>query len=252
MKAMLLILIVGCLACNQRSRQPGGTAQGHYKNRSGSPDTTDYSRYYASSDTVLVADLSDDTLKLAKQDLNNIVDSHPEFFQLFIDDPDFEYMNNHDRQFGSEVGQDEYYELYSFFLRQRNGMEKFEIQRKRLIDIYTHINSLYGQLQYGGTYFGHQSRRILGYAEYSIYLLPENGRNADKTYNIAKQKELYIKSLRQLIDDESKIDKEVLGDKKIKRVKELNTIVDELDDLITDLFYLRNAQQFNYKYYIYY
>ncbi|MBL0153394.1 MAG: hypothetical protein IPP93_07885 [Chitinophagaceae bacterium] len=60
--------------------------------------------------------------------------------------------------------------------------------------------------EYGGTYFTHQWGRILGYAEYSVYLLPKKASDIRKSYDITKQKELYIKSLRQLIDDESKID----------------------------------------------
>ena len=36
---------------------------------------------------------------------------------------------------------------------------------------------------------------------------------------------------------------------KAKRMKELNKIVDNLDKLITDIFYLRKAQAFHYKYY---
>lgn len=94
--------------------------------------------------------------------------------------------------------------------------------------------------------------RILGYAEYSIYLFPKEKNELEKTYDITKQKKLYIKSLRQLIEDESKIDFETLGQEKIIRNKELNTIVDELEKLITDNFYLRRAQEFQYRYYEYY
>jgi len=91
----------------------------------------------------------------------------------------------------------------------------------------------------------------LGYAEYSIYLISEI--KIEKTYDITKQKELYIKSLRQLIEDESKIDFETLDkDKKSERKKELNKIVNELDSFITDIFYLRRAQEFQYEYYEYY
>lgn len=73
-----------------------------------------------------------------------------------------------------------------------------------------------------------------------------------KTYDITKQKELYIKSLRQLIDDESKIDNETLGKEKAERNKELNKIVDDLNKLITDNFYLRRTQEFHYRHYEYY
>ena len=124
--------------------------------------------------------------------------------------------------------------------------------RRKLIDIYTDINSLFQRFQYGGTYFGHQYSRILGYAEYSVYLYSQSKDNIEKTYDISKQKELYIKSLRQLIDDESKIDNETLGNDKIARIKELNKIVDDLNKLITDNFYLRRTQEFHYGHYEYY
>ncbi|CAD0007029.1 hypothetical protein FLACHUCJ7_03104 [Flavobacterium chungangense] len=114
------------------------------------------------------------------------------------------------------------------------------------------INSLFGHFQYGGTYFGHQKMRILGYAEYSIYLLPKENNEIEKTYDITKQKELYIKSLRQLIKDESEIDFETLGQEKIERNKKLNEIVDKLNTLISDNFYLRRAQDFHYGHYEYY
>ena len=143
-------------------------------------------------------------------------------------------------------------ELKKYFLKQKNGVKEFAQQRQKLIDIYSNINSLFGHFEYGGTYFGHQSSRILGYAEYSIYLLPKNNDNISKTYDITKQKELYIKSLRQLIEDENKIDFNTLGQEKIERTKKLNKIVDELDKLITDNFYLRRAQEFQYGHYEYY
>lgn len=142
--------------------------------------------------------------------------------------------------------------MYAYFLKQRNGVTEFAQQRQKLIDIYSNINSLFGHFEYGGTYFGHQSSRILGYAEYSIYLLPKTKDDISKTYNITTQKELYVKSLRQLIEDESKIDFNTLGQEKIERTKKLNKIVDELDKLITDNFYLRRAQEFHYGYYEYY
>ncbi len=211
------------------------------------------SKYYTNQDTIFIATEIGDTLKYAKNDFNNIVDKHTEFFEEYPKNPDQAYFNDNDKEeFGSEVGQDNYYVLYAYFLKQKNGLKEFAQQRQKLIDIYSNINSLFGHFEYGGTYFGHQSSRILGYAEYSIYLLPKNNENISKTYDITKQKELYIKSLRQLIEDENKIDFNTLGQEKIERTNKLNKIVDELDKLITDNFYLRRAQEFQYDHYEYY
>lgn len=211
----------------------------------------DNSKYFTQKDTILITTEIGYSLKYTKANFNKIVDKHPEFFEEYPDNPDQAYFNDNE-EFRSEVGQDDYYALYAYFLKQRNGIKEFAQQRKKLIDIYSNINSLFGHFEYGGTYFGHQSRRILGYAEYSIYLLPKTKDDISKTYDITTQKQLYIKSLRQLIDDESKIDFNTLKQEKSERTKNLNKIVNELDILIVDNFYLRRAQEFHYGHYEYY
>ena len=82
--------------------------------------------------------------------------------------------------------------------------------------------------------------------------MPKENSKIQKTYDITKQKELYIKSLRQLIKDENRIDSGTFGKEKIDREKELNEIVDNLNELITSNFYLRRAQEFQYSHYEYY
>ncbi len=246
----ILTITIGFLSCNNQQKQVD-------KRSIVSTDTktsrVDNSKYYTQQDTILIATEIGENLKYAKPDFNNIVDKHTEFFEEYPDNPDQAYFNANDKElFGSEVGQDNYYVLYAYFLKQKNGVKEFAQHRQKLIDIYSNINSLFGHFEYGGTYFGHQSRRILGYAEYSIYLFQKTKKDISKTYDITKQKELYIKSLRQLIEDESKIDFNTLGQEKIERTKKLNKIADELDKLITDNFYLRRAQEFQYGRYEYY
>ncbi len=253
MKTLLFISIFALLSCNSQTKQADQNQSADTVVQVETSTKPDNSKYYTTQDTIIVAAETDDTLKYAKTDFNSIVDKHPEFFETYPENPDQAYYNDNDKEeFGSELGQDCYYELYAYFLKQKNGIEKYAEQRKKLIGIYSNINTLFGYFQYGGTYFGHQSRRILGYAEYSIYLLPKQKKDIEKTYDITKQKELYIKSLRQLIDDESKIDFNSMGNEKIERTKRLNKVVDELDKLITDNFYLRRAQEFHYEHYEYY
>ena len=253
-----VVLITGLLGCNQKPKtesalttnQVGNTVQ---NDTTSTTQKTDNSKYYATTDTLIIPTETVGTIKYSKDEFNQIVDDHPELFINYWEDPDKKYYCNGDSKgFGSEVGQDSYYVLYAHFLKQKNGIDKYAVMRKKLIDIYTNINSLFQRFQYGGTYFGHQYPRILGYAEYSVYLYSEQSDNIEKTYDITKQKELYIKSLRQLIDDESKIDNETLGNDKIARSKELNKIVDVLNQLITDNFYLRRTQEFHYGHYEYY
>lgn len=252
MKKIIYILPIAIvlIGCNNNPKQIGKTTFA-------APDTftqkIDNSKYYTLQDTILITTEIGDTLKYTKTDFNNIVNKHSEFFEEYPINPDQAYFNGNDKEeFGSEWGQDNYYILYAYFLKQKNGAEKYSKERQILIDIYSNINSLFQHFQYGGIYFGHQYSRILGYAEYSIYLLPKSKEVLGKTYDITSQKELYIKSLRQLIEDESKIDFNTLNQEKIKRNKMLNKIVDELDKLITNIFYLRRAQEFQYGNYEYY
>ena len=252
------VLMTGLLGCNPQPKTDSALTKNQsdktvQSDSASTTQKTDNSKYYATTDTLEISTETVGTFKYGKDEFNQIVDNHPELFTNYWEDPDKKHScNGGSKEFGSEVGQDDYYVLYAFFLKQKNGIDKYAKQRKKLIDIYTNVNSLFQRFQYGGTYFGHQYPRILGYAEYSVYLYSEQIDNFEKTYDITKQKELYIKSLRQLIDDESKIDNETLGKEKIERNKELNKTVDDLNKLITDNFYLRRTQEFHYVHYEYY
>lgn len=240
------------MSCNNPTKQTDGTIHADTTKQISTDPPKDNSKYYTTKDTLLIATETDDTLKYGKDEFNHIVDNHPELFSEYSQDPDQSYYcNAYKIDFESEVGQDTYYVLYAYLLKHKNGVDN-SVMRKKLIEIYTNINSLFQRFQYGGTYFGHQYSRILAYAEYSVYLYSQNKDNIEKNYDITKQKGLYIQSLRQLIEDESKIDNESLGQEKIERTKELNKIVDDLNKLITDIFYLRRTQEFHYRHYEYY
>src|SRR4029079_15576325 len=71
--------------------------------------------------------------------------------------------------FGSEAGQDEYYILYSYFLKLTNVGQNLELRRQKLFQIYQDLNQIFGLLNNGGTFFGHQYRRLNGYCEYGVY-----------------------------------------------------------------------------------
>lgn len=252
MKYLLYIFFLATISCNNQSKKIDKYVI-ETNNDIVLKHQIDNSKHYTKKDTVYITTEIGETLKFAKEKFNHIIDKHPEFFEKYSNNPDQLYFNNNDREeFGSEVGQDTYYVLYAYFLKQRNGIDKYAQQRKKLIELYSNVNSLFGQIHYGGTYFGHQVMRILGYAEYSIYLLPKEKNEIQKTYDITEQKKLYIKSLRQLVEDESKIDFNVLGKEKVERNKNLNQIIDEIEKLISDNFYLSRTQQFHYGYYEYY
>jgi hypothetical protein len=221
-------------------------------------------KFYTQEDSVIIAAEEYDTLVYSKEKFNDIVDFFPELYDEYIGDPDYTYWHNKTYKdfinsdgeekhigFSSEVGRDTYYELYAYFLKQRTTDPKFEKRRKNLITIYRNINEIFGHLQSGGTYFGHQYRRILGYAEYSIYRYSQRNDDFIKNYDISKQKELYINSLKQIIKDEISDDNEIPSKYKKKSETELFKIVGKLDVLITDYFYLREARSFQYGYYNY-
>ena len=208
------------------------------------------SRFYTKLDTVAITTENDDTIKYSKKQFNELIDKHPEFVSDLPENPDrlyFCFSNN--AEFGSEAGQDQYYTLYAYFLKQRNGIEKYAAKRKKLTTIFSNINSIFGYVAYGGTYFGHQGYRIPAYAEYLVYVLSLDKENDTDQYDISKQKKLYIRALRQIIEDESAIDFESLGQNKIDRIKKMNVLVDEIDHLITNSYDLRCAQYFHYQYY---
>jgi hypothetical protein len=211
----------------------------------------DKSAYYTNKDTLLIITETGDTLKYSKKEYNDIVDNHPELYSDNVQDPDPTYYCADKKGFNSEVGQDEYYILYAYFLKQKNGVNECAERRKTLIDIYLYINALYQRLQHGGTYFGHQTSRVLGYAEFSIYLYKLNENEISKAY-IGKQRKLYIQSLRQLVNDEIQNDNQSLAQEKAGDEKELNALIDNIAKALTDNFYLRRAQEFQYEHYEYY
>lgn len=221
------------------------------------PAKSGRSQYYTTLDSVKI-EVDGDAWYYSRQEYNGIVDDHPGFFESIVEYPDdLYYAGMHSGEpsfspeFGSEAGRDEYYVLYSHFVKKQQGDARYRECRKKLISIYNDINSLFGQFQYGGTYFGHQQYRIPAYAEYSVYLYRSGENYREKTYDITKQKQLYIQSLRQLINDESTIDQNVYGEEKTERTKEMKKTVDRLERSITDVFYLRRAQEFHYRHYEY-
>lgn len=258
---IIVLFAIVLVACNHETetnhaKQSSAHANKIEKDSSKKTEHTtnnENSRFYTSSDTVIVISETAGTLKYCKEEFNWNIDSHPELLVANTEDVDRTYYcKGNSVGFAGEAGQDSYYILYAYFLKQKNGTDKYSDQRKKLIEIYLNINTLFGQFEYGGTYFGHQKFRIPAYAEYSIYLYSLYMIDFEKTYDITKQKEIYIKSLRQLITDESSIDIETIGNEKDKRTKDLNKIVDNLAELISDIFYLRRAQEFQYENYEYY
>jgi hypothetical protein len=201
------------------------------------------------SDSVYIKTARGELYKFERTTFNDIVKKHPEFSEQPPKNPTLLYQKNNDfENFGSEVGQDLYFILYAHFQKKQHG--KGIADRKKLIEIYTKINSIFQQLQHGGTYFGHQYSRILGTIEYELHRVSANKKDTNRTVKFDKQKKQYIASLRQLINTKIKADTEIskTHDKLLIKNR-LNTVVDTLDNLISNAFYLRSTQKFQYEYY---
>jgi len=217
------------------------------------PDTNIRAIYYTTQDTIVIRAGPADPLRYGKAEFNAIVDTHPELYADFVQEPDHTYalLPAHGR-FGGEAGRDEYYILYAYFLRRQHGLDKYADRRARLTSIYENINALHALLQHGGTYFGHQYARMVGYAEYALYLFAYKGGKLSKSYDVAAQKRLYIAGLRQLVEDELRTDTERSEEERKAVHMELARIVSNVERAITDVFYLRCAQEFEYRHYAYY
>lgn len=192
------------------------------------------------------------------EEMQLIKDSFPQLHTYeydIVENPDdlyFRYpMFCSNYSFGSEAGQDEYYILYAYFLKQKNGNENDDV-RQKLIKIYRNINEMMGSISYGGTYFGHMYDRLVGYAEYSLYMYPTylNGLDLMGTYDIKPQQKLFIQTLKQMADDELSIDiYDAIIETREERTENFYRIINDLDNLITDKFLLRAAQEFLYSKY---
>jgi hypothetical protein len=217
---------------------------------------------------VIFTEKDNETLIISKNELNKIEKLFPILKSEFISNPNEaysasgewkDYVNQNGEKehysFGSEAGQDKFCLIYAYYLKQKNGEQKFKTERQNLIKLYKAINELYGELNYGGTFYGHQHKRLNAFAEYSIYLLKNNGEYYHKKYDFRNQKKLYLKSIIQYVSDEesqnvyNQIDLVENKPKALERAKELEKKIDILQKLITNYFYLNQVQEFenNYK-----
>ena len=149
------------------------------------------------NDSMFIIPETGDTLFYSKEDFaalkKSILSSYglvvsPDM--LFLKDEVFKYTDSAGKiktiSFSCEVCKDDFFETYAYVLRSKDGIIKYKNERKKLIEMFRLINEIYNNLTGGGTYYGHQYRRILGYAEYSIYKYTYGDYN--KSYNISDQK----------------------------------------------------------------
>ena len=214
----------------------------------------DHEKYYITKDSVLLASFEKDIVYVLKEDFNEVVKNHPEFFTEYPTDPEKTYAENSDEQFTSEVGQDDYYLYYAYFLRNTNEMYKidddFDHQRNKIMIIYTRLNKMFSLLNGGGPGYMHLYRRTFGEAEYAVYLYALTRKDFTVKYDISKQKDLFKQTLQQIVTGRLENTFDIHETEKPELKKELFTLIKEIDYEITDSFYLAQAQQFYYNNYV--
>ncbi|MEJ8818219.1 hypothetical protein [Lacibacter sp. H407] len=260
MKIITFILSLPFFGCNSQTNNPSKQFDTIVvKNQA----SIDKSQIYAKGDSVIISSKHFDTIKYSKEHFNQIVDNFPSLYSSIPVNPDISYaqsgyfkdiVEDNGRKkhltFGSEQGQDTYYILYSYFLRQKQNEKSLDTVRENLITIYQTINDIFGYLQYGGTFFVHQFNRINGYAEYGVYEYKSFSDIDNKLVDIRKLKKNYLNSLKEIIHREIEADNEIPQRiNKKERENELLKHVATLDKLIDNNFYLKKAQQFQYSYY---
>jgi len=173
---------------------------------------------------VIITSENRDSARFGREAFNEIVKYFPVLYSGLPQPPDVSYYqsgifkeitdtdgNKKTISFSSEAGQDEYFTLYAYFLKRKNRQQDANARRSALIKIYTALNSIFGTLSYGGTYFGHMYARIPAYAEYSLYTYENAKDHYTRDYPVAEQKTIFLNSLRQYITDEVKVDNNILG-----------------------------------------
>jgi hypothetical protein len=249
MQLLIIILTFYTLACNNRNNSE--------KLADPSPDKSiDKSKFYIKGDSITIYTDNNDSILYSAVDFNAIVDNFPRLYDQIPKQPDISYaesgyfkdittkngMKKH-LSFGSEAGQDQYFILYSYFLKKNNSGDPLETRRRRLLSIFQTINEIYSFLSNGGTFFGHQYKRIPAYVEYNIYQYKNDYKYYDKVNNVEKQKNLYLSFFRQSLKDQTFAFHES-GDKSNNSQYEL--LIGKLDSLITDFFYLKKASEFQF------
>ncbi|NLR56841.1 hypothetical protein HGH93_01920 [Chitinophaga polysaccharea] len=188
---------------------------------------------------------SETNLVYTENELNDILKRNPVFIEKYPSSPAEAYRSLEDPsvqgndRFYSEAGEDEFYLLYSYFLAKKNV--KHHPRRERLLKLYRYVNSIYGKLQHGGTYFGHQYSRIPAYVEYDLYRLDPG----DSAWTYNKMKSLYIDLFKEEVKSKISRDHDIDPAAEKSLLKE----VDELAFLITDYTDLMLVRRFQYSNY---
>jgi hypothetical protein len=199
-----------------------------------------------SKDSLDISTIHSDKLIESKKYLHDILERHPELKpNEFMFSPGYLYDHQGDPNFNCEACRDDYFQLYAYFLKPFNKGNLYQNKRENLVKIFRDILLINGKLNNGS--IGHQYNRAVGYAEYDIYLYLHYKDDYRKMYDITKQKALYLALLKQRITDEVNNNPEYSPNEKIKNKALLFKGLKDLTRLITNYFYLKMAQAYEYE-----
>ncbi|MEZ2442256.1 hypothetical protein AB6805_11065 [Chitinophaga sp. RCC_12] len=188
---------------------------------------------------------SDANLVYTENELKSILKRNPVFMEKYPTSPAEAYANlwchsiPEDARFGGEAGQDEFYLLYSYFWKKKNVNQ--QQRRERLLRLYRYVNEIYGELHHGGTYFGHQYKRIPAYVEYDLYCLDP----VDSLPGYKNIRSLYIGLFKEEIKSKISVENDIDPAAEEKLLGK----VDELAPLMTDYVDLMLVRKFQYSNY---
>ncbi len=91
------------------------------------------------NDTINISTVVFDKIKFTKGQLRKIRKTQPEFSEELIKAPDITLAEQRGDDFNCEACEDSYYELYAYFLKLKDGGNKYQKQRETLVK-YTGIS----------------------------------------------------------------------------------------------------------------
>jgi len=201
-------------------------------------------KYYTKQDSVLLVQLNENSVYASKNEFNEVVKKHPEFFVDFPQSPDITYsLSSSLDNFGSEIGQDYYYLYYTYFLNQRYINKDYSNERRKLMLIYSCLNEIFSLLDGGGTGYAHLYARIYGYVEYSVYVYDQNDFTKEPL-DIVNGKQLFKEDLFRMVNNRLLDNREYFKEEKLKIQTEIKSLIEKIDSEITEIFYLDEVQKF--------
>ncbi|MDP3313718.1 hypothetical protein [Lutibacter sp.] len=207
------------------------------------------------SDDIILVINNLDTVWFYRTDLHFIEKEFPEITSQFqILHPDIAYSKSRNdngssqkneyfkENFSSLAGQDYYYRLYAYYLKNRNKSSVYQNESNTLNNLLILLNDFMSIKAGGGSYYAHRYARIPAYVEFEVYKL--NSTSHFLTQLNMKKKKEFIKMLKIKEKINEEIAFELVGLTRQEIRDELANIILTIDKLIINDFYLNRCLNF--------